>query len=235
MSSGRRSSPLAVLAMGIVSIVLFIIAPLTVEVAAPGFDPATRGALHRPLPGHVLHAGAVRRLHGARRGPHRRAAVLLLRRRAGALQPRHRRRDAPARGLASGSSRRPSGRSSGPRCTSGSGSSGSRARRFARGHACACGRRPSGSSSACSCPRSASGPLDALMFIFFGNVASTISVGSLTSVDQARNFQSLPGEPHRRDVRARRRSRCSPPATPPTTDAGFTAPRRSGTASRSGS
>ena len=41
-------------------------------------------------------------------------------------------------------------------------------------------------------PKVASGPLEALIFIFFTNLASTISVGSVTVIDQARNFQSLP-------------------------------------------
>ena len=41
-------------------------------------------------------------------------------------------------------------------------------------------------------PKVGSGPLEALIFIFFTNLASTISVGSVTVIDQGRNFQSLP-------------------------------------------
>jgi putative peptidoglycan lipid II flippase len=41
-------------------------------------------------------------------------------------------------------------------------------------------------------PKIGSGPLDPLLFIFFTNLASTIGVGSVTVIDQARNFQSLP-------------------------------------------
>ena len=41
-------------------------------------------------------------------------------------------------------------------------------------------------------PKIGTGPLDPLLFIFFTNLASTIAVGSVTVIDQARNFQSLP-------------------------------------------
>ena len=41
-------------------------------------------------------------------------------------------------------------------------------------------------------PKAAGGPLEPLIFIFFTNLASTMAVGSVTVIDQARNFQSLP-------------------------------------------
>lgn len=41
-------------------------------------------------------------------------------------------------------------------------------------------------------PKTGSGPLDPLTFIVFTNLASTIMVGGVTVIDQARNFQSLP-------------------------------------------
>ena len=41
-------------------------------------------------------------------------------------------------------------------------------------------------------PKAAGGPLDPLLFIFFTSLASTMAAGSVTVVDQARNFQSLP-------------------------------------------
>jgi putative peptidoglycan lipid II flippase len=41
-------------------------------------------------------------------------------------------------------------------------------------------------------PKTGGGPIDPLTFIFFTNLASTLAVGSVTVIDQARNFQSLP-------------------------------------------
>lgn len=41
-------------------------------------------------------------------------------------------------------------------------------------------------------PKTGGGPIDPLTFIFFTNLASTMAVGSVTVIDQARNFQSLP-------------------------------------------
>jgi putative peptidoglycan lipid II flippase len=41
-------------------------------------------------------------------------------------------------------------------------------------------------------PKTGGGPIDPLTFIFFTNLASSMAVGSVTIIDQARNFQSLP-------------------------------------------
>ena len=152
---GQTILTLAVLVMGVVSVVLFVIAPLHGRGRRLRLRRPEARALHRPVPDHVLHAGPVRGLDGAGRGAGRRATVLLLRRGAAALQPRDRHRHGPARRLRSASSRRPSGRCSGRRCTSASGSSASRGRRSGRGRGWSSAPRRSGSSSACCCPRPA--------------------------------------------------------------------------------
>jgi putative peptidoglycan lipid II flippase len=41
-------------------------------------------------------------------------------------------------------------------------------------------------------PKTASSPIEPLTFLFFTNVASTLVAGSITSVNLARNFQSVP-------------------------------------------
>ena len=41
-------------------------------------------------------------------------------------------------------------------------------------------------------PKTGGGPIDPLTFILFTNLASSMAVGSVTVIDQARNFQSLP-------------------------------------------
>ena len=41
-------------------------------------------------------------------------------------------------------------------------------------------------------PKTASSPIEPLTFLFFTNVASTLAAGSITSVNLARNFQSVP-------------------------------------------
>ena len=171
---GRSVLTLAVLVMGIVSVVLFIFAPLTADLVASRIRCRDAGAVHRSLPRHVLHPGLVRGIDGPGGGAHRRAALLLLRGGTAALQPRHRHRDGAAgrrdRHLRAGGRRG----AREPRCTSASGSSASTRTTFRpwpRLHL----RTPAiREFFRLLLPKAASGPLDPLLFIFFTSLASTI-------------------------------------------------------------
>ena len=190
---GRTILTLAVLVMGVVSVVLFIIAPLTVEVAASGFDAETR-ELYTELFRimcftQVLFAGSM----ALGEVLDRRAAVLLLRRGAAALQPRHRHRDGAARRTRSASSRRPSARSSAPTMHLGIRLVGiSRTIVPAVAAAAPADARRSASSSGCCCPRPAAARSIRCCSSSSRTWRRRSAVGSVTVIDQARNFQSLP-------------------------------------------
>jgi putative peptidoglycan lipid II flippase len=188
---GQSILTVAVLAMGIVSLVLFIIAPLTVDWAAPGFDPPTR-ALYTDLFRvmcftQVLFAGSMALgevLVAERRFFFYGAAPVLYN--LGIVIGTIVLVDAigiyaPAVGAVLGAALHLGIRLVGITRTS--------FRPWPRLHL----RTPAiGEFFRLLVPKIGSGPLDALTFIFFGNVASRISEGSLSAVDQARNFQSLP-------------------------------------------
>ena len=74
--------PLAVVVMAVVAAVLFVFAPQTAAIIAPGFGPEQQDAVHEPLPDHADHAGPLRRVDRAGRDPRRRPALPLLRPRA---------------------------------------------------------------------------------------------------------------------------------------------------------
>ena len=182
---------LAVLVMAVVSIVLFILAPLTVEVAAPGFDPATR-ALYTDLfrvmcVTQVLFAGSMALgevLIAERRFFFYGAAPLLYN--LGIVVGTLVLVDAigivaPAVGAVLGASLHLGIRLAGISRTS------FRPRPRLRL------RTPAiREFFRLLVPKFGSGPLDPLTFIVFTNLASTIAVGGVTVIDQARNFQSLP-------------------------------------------
>ena len=188
---GRTILTLAVLAMGIVSVVLFIVAPLTVEVAASGFAPATR-ELYTDLFRimcftQVLFAGSMALgevLVAERRFFFYGAAPLLYN--LGIVIGTLLFVDsigifAPAIGAVLGASMHLGIRLVGITRTT--------FRPWPRLHL---GTPAIREFFRLLAPKLGTGPLDTLTFIFFTNLASTISVGSVTVIDQARNFQSLP-------------------------------------------
>jgi putative peptidoglycan lipid II flippase len=188
---GQTVLTLAVLVMGVVSVVLFIFAPLTVEVAASGFD-APKRALYTDLFRvmcftQVLFAGSMALgevLIAERRFFFYGAAPLLYN--LGIVIGTVLFVDAigifaPAVGAVLGASMHLGIRLTGisrtsyrpwPRLELGTAA----IREFFR----------------LLLPKTGGGPIDPLTFIFFSNLASTLAVGSVTVVDQARNFQSLP-------------------------------------------
>ena len=188
---GRTILTLAVLVMGLVSIVLFIVAPLTVGFVASGFDAETQ-ELYTELFRimcftQVLFAGSMalgevliaeRRFffYGAAPLLYNLGIVigtLLFVDQIGIF--------APAVGAVIGASMHLGVRLIGIWTTT--------FRPWPRLHLRTTGIREF---FRLLVPKVASGPLEALIFIFFTNLASTISVGSVTVIDQARNFQSLP-------------------------------------------
>ena len=189
---GRSVLTLAVLVMGIVSVVLFIVAPLTADLVVPGFDAAKRDLyidLFRVMCfTQVLFAGSMALgevLIAERRFFFYGAAPLLYN--LGIVIGTVLLVDLIGH-LRAGSRRDPRGVDA-PRHPAHRDLA---ARPSVRGHGCTCGRPRSGSSSACSLPKAAGGPLEPLLFIFFTSLASSMAVGSVTVIDQARNFQSLP-------------------------------------------
>lgn len=188
---GQTILTLAVLAMGIVSVVLFIVAPLTADVAASGFGPATR-ELYTDLFRimcftQVLFAGSMALgevLVAERRFFFYGAAPLLYN--LGIVIGTVLLVDAigivaPAVGALLGASMHLGIRLVGISRTT--------FRPWPRLRL----RTPAiREFFRLLVPKFGSGPIDPLMFIFFTNLASTISVGSVTVIDQARNFQSLP-------------------------------------------
>ncbi len=188
---GQTILTLAVAVMAVVSVVLFVFAPLTVEVAASGFDPAQR-ALYTDLFRvmcftQILFAGSMALgevLIAERRFFFYGAAPLLYNLGivigtvlfVGSIGI-----FAPAVGALLGASMHLGIRLVGisrtrfrprPRLELRTGA----VREFFR----------------LLLPKTGGGPVDPLTFIFFTNLASTMAVGSVTVIDQARNFQSLP-------------------------------------------
>lgn len=188
---GQSILTLAVLVMAVVSVVLFLAAPMTVDLAASGFDAATR-ALYTDLfrimcVTQVLFAGSMalgevlvaeRRFffYGAAPLLYNLGIVigtLLLVDRIGIF--------APAVGAVLGASMHLGIRLVGISRTT--------FRPFPRLRL----RTPAiREFFRLLLPKTGSGPLDPLTFIVFTNLASTIAVGGVTVIDQARNFQSLP-------------------------------------------
>ena len=188
---GRSVLTLAVLVMGIVSVVLFIFAPLTADLVVPGFDAATR-ALYIDLFRvmcftQVLFAGSMalgevliaeRRFffYGAAPLLYNLGIVIgtvLLVDEIGIF--------APAVGAILGASMHLGIRLIGTTRTT--------FRPWPRLHLRTAAIREF---FRLLLPKAAGGPLDPLLFIFFTSLASTMAAGSVTVVDQARNFQSLP-------------------------------------------
>ena len=188
---GQTILTMAVLVMAVVSIVLFIVAPLTVEVAAPGFDAPTR-ALYTDLfrvmcftqllfagsmaLGEVLVAERRFFFYGAAPLLYNLGIVIgtvLLVDTIGIF--------APAVGAVLGAAMHLGIRLVGITRTTFR----PRPRLQLRTPAIREFFR-------LLVPKIGSGPIDPLTFIFFTNLASTVSVGSVTVIDQARNFQSLP-------------------------------------------
>ena len=188
---GRSVLTLAVLVMGIVSVVLFIFAPLTADLVVPGFDAATR-ALYIDLFRvmcftQVLFAGSMalgevliaeRRFffYGAAPLLYNLGIVIgtvLLVDQIGIF--------APAVGALLGALMHVGIRLVGITRTT--------FRPWPRLHLRTAAIREF---FRLLLPKAAGGPLDPLLFIFFTSLASTMAAGSVTVVDQARNFQSLP-------------------------------------------
>ena len=188
---GRSVLTLAVLVMGIVSVVLFIFAPLTADLVVPGFDAATR-ALYIDLFRvmcftQVLFAGSMalgevliaeRRFffYGAAPLLYNLGIVIgtvLLVDQIGIF--------APAVGAILGALMHIGIRLVGITRTT--------FRPWPRLHLRTAAIREF---FRLLLPKAAGGPLDPLLFIFFTSLASTMAAGSVTVVDQARNFQSLP-------------------------------------------
>ncbi len=188
---GRSILTLAVLVMGVVSLVLFIIAPLTVEVAAPGFDAPAR-ALYTDLfrvmcftqllfagsmaLGEVLVAERRFFFYGAAPLLYNLGIVIgtvLLVDAIGIF--------APAVGAVLGAAMHLGIRLVGITRTT-----------FRPWPQLRLRTPAIAEFFRLLVPKVGSGPIDPLTFIFFTNLASTISIGSVTVIDQARNFQSLP-------------------------------------------
>ncbi|MBA2300004.1 MAG: hypothetical protein H0W22_04440 [Chloroflexi bacterium] len=188
---GRSVLTLAVLAMGVVSLVLFIIAPITADIAAPGFGPEKR-ALYIDLFRvmcftQVLFAGSMALgevLVAERRFLFYGLAPLLYN--LGIVIGTVLLVDvigifAPAVGAMLGASMHLGIRLIGISRTT--------FRPWPRLHL----RTPAiREFFRLLLPKTGGGPIDPLTFIFFTNLASTMAVGSVTVIDQARNFQSLP-------------------------------------------
>ncbi len=188
---GRSVLTLAVLVMGIVSVILFIVAPLTADLVVPGFD-ADKRELYIDLFRvmcftQVLFAGSMalgevliaeRRFffYGAAPLLYNLGIVIgtvLLVDEIGIF--------APAVGAVLGASMHLGIRLIGVTRTT--------FRPWPRLHLRTAAIREF---FRLLLPKAAGGPLDPLMFIFFTSLASTMAAGSVTVVDQARNFQSLP-------------------------------------------
>ena len=188
---GQTALTLAVACMATVSIVLFVIAPLTVELVAPGFDPTTR-ALYTDLfrimcVTQVLFAGSMALgevLVAERRFFFYGAAPLLYN--LGIVIGTLLFVDAigifaPAVGAVLGATMHLGIRLVGITHTTFR----PRPRLQVRTPAIREFFR-------LLLPKVGSGPLDTVTFIFFSNVASRLAEGSVSYVDQARNLQSLP-------------------------------------------
>ena len=188
---GQTILTLAVLVMGIVSAVLFIVAPLTADVAAPGFGPAKRELyidLFRVMCfTQLLFAGSMALgevLVAERRFFFYGAAPLLYN--LGIVIGTVLLVDAigifaPAVGALLGASMHLGIRLIGITRTT--------FRPWPRLHLRTAAIREF---FRLMLPKTGGGPIDLLTFILFTNLASSMAVGSVTVIDQARNFQSLP-------------------------------------------
>ena len=189
---GQTILTMALVAMGLVSVVLFLVAPLTVEVVAPGFGPEQRelyvGLFRVMCVTQVLFAGSMalgevliaeRRFffYGAAPLLYNLglvAGTVLFAERVGIY--------APAIGAVLGASLHAGLRLVGvrfrttfrPRPRLAIRSTG--IREFFR----------------LMLPKTASSPIEPITFLFFTSVASGLAAGSITTVNLARNFQSVP-------------------------------------------
>ena len=187
---GQTILTLAVLAMGVVAIVLFVIAPWTVEIVAPGFGPAQR-ALYVDLfrimcVTQVLFAGSMAL-----------GEVLVVERRFASTRP-HRCSTTPASSSARWSSPRPS--ASPPRRSARSWAPPAPGHPRDRHHPDAVpdpgpprrGHRRHPRLLPIDVAQDRASPLEPITFLFFTNVASSMAAGSITTVNLARNFASVP-------------------------------------------
>jgi putative peptidoglycan lipid II flippase len=188
---GRTIFTLALLAMAVVSAVLFIIAPLTVQIAAPGFGPEQRDeyvTLFRIMCGtQILFAGSMALgevLVAERRFAFFAAAPLMynlgivigtvaLADQLGIL--------APALGVILGASLHLGIRLAGIARTS-----------FRPRPRLAIRTPAFREFLRLMLPKTGSSPIEPLLFLFFTSVASTLAAGSITTVSLARNFMSVP-------------------------------------------
>lgn len=189
---GQTILTLAVLAMGVVSVALFLVAPLTVEVVAPGFPPEQR-ALYTDLfrvmaVTQVLFAGSMALgevLVAERRFFFYGAAPLLYN--LGIVTGTVLLADsigifAPAIGAVLGASLHLGLRLIG---VLGRTTFRPRPRLHVR-------TAPLREFFRLAIPKTASSPVEPVTFLFFTNVASGLVAGSITTVNLARNFQSVP-------------------------------------------
>jgi putative peptidoglycan lipid II flippase len=190
---GQTILTMAVLAMGVVAAVLFVLAPLTVEVVAPGFGPAQRAQytdLFRVMcVTQVLFAGSMglgevlvaeRRFFFYGAAPLLYnvglvAGTLLLADRVGIF--------APAIGAVLGAALHLALRAVGVSART---SFRIRPRLAVRSAAIREFFR-------LMIPKTASSPIEPITFLYFTSVASGLAAGSITTVNLARNFQSVPG------------------------------------------
>jgi len=188
---GQTIFTLALLAMAIVSAVLFVIAPLTVQVAAPGFSPAQREQyveLFRIMCGtQILFAGSMALgevLVAERRFAFFAAAPLMynlgivigtitLADQLGVV--------APALGVVLGASLHLAIRLAGIARTS-----------FRPRPRLALRTPAFREFLRLMLPKTGSSPIEPLLFLFFTSVASTLAAGTITTVSLARNFMSVP-------------------------------------------
>ena len=189
---GQTILTLAVLAMGVVSVLLFIFAPLTVPIVASGFGPAQQELyieLFRVMSDDARSSSRLRWC-SARCSSPTDASCTTASRRSCTTRASPSARWSSAR--SSASSARRSGRSSGRASTSAIRVVGIRGTAFrirARLALQVAGLRDF---FRLALPKTASSPIEPLTFLFFTNVASTLVAGSITSVSLARNFQSVP-------------------------------------------
>jgi putative peptidoglycan lipid II flippase len=199
---GQTILTLAVLAMGVVSVLLFIFAPLTVPIVASGFGPAQQELyiqLFRVMTlTPIIFAASL--VLGEVLVADRRFCTTASRR---SCTTRGSRSGRWCSAPSSGSSVRRSGPSSGRASTLPIRVVGIRGTAFrirARLALQVAGLRDF---FRLALPKTASSPIEPLTFLFFTNVASTLVAGSITSVSLARNFQERAGQPDRRRVLTR--------------------------------